>query len=278
MLLYLLSMSYPARMLPGIDVSHHQGPVDFAAVAAAGFRYAFVKATDGTGDRDRRFAENWTKLLDLDGRIYRGAYHFARPESVGGVEDAKAEARDFCATLQAVGGYGSGCLPPVLDFESYSDQGPAENEQWVAAWVGEVEHRLGRSPMIYTGPNVWRFELGNSERFTRLPLWVVKYKRAPDRDPTNTLGLPWPRWTFHQWSGGGKFAFGGPVPGVRGVCDQNLFAGGEPELAALALVHEAPPCPDPDPRARALVALQHARGRLHETTAAIDAALAMLRD
>ena len=43
----------------GIDVSHYQGEVNWPAVAGAGVRFAFIKATDGIQDIDPRFAQNW---------------------------------------------------------------------------------------------------------------------------------------------------------------------------------------------------------------------------
>ena len=37
----------PAGSLPGIDVSHYQGTIDWAQVSASGVRFAIAKATDG---------------------------------------------------------------------------------------------------------------------------------------------------------------------------------------------------------------------------------------
>ncbi len=35
-------------VVSGIDVSHHQGTVDWEAVASAGISFAYVKATEGS--------------------------------------------------------------------------------------------------------------------------------------------------------------------------------------------------------------------------------------
>ncbi|MEM9175097.1 MAG: GH25 family lysozyme, partial [Myxococcota bacterium] len=47
--------SHPIR---GIDVSHHQGRIDWRQVGAAGIRFAFIKSTEGESLQDPRFAHN----------------------------------------------------------------------------------------------------------------------------------------------------------------------------------------------------------------------------
>jgi lysozyme len=45
----------------GIDVSHHQGAIDWARVKGSGQAFAFIKATEGVDFRDTRFVENWRR-------------------------------------------------------------------------------------------------------------------------------------------------------------------------------------------------------------------------
>jgi GH25 family lysozyme M1 (1,4-beta-N-acetylmuramidase) len=225
-------------VIQGIDVSYHQGTVNFSQVAASGMRFALVKATEGVNYIDPKFFENWDKLVSLGNKtIYRGAYHYARPSSTGGSSDGEAEARDFCSALKSAGHYGVGALPPALDFEEYSESDSSDNIPWIEAFVRVVEAELGRTPMIYTGANVWRYEVGNSSAFKHLPLWQVYYSQSATQPPA----MPWDTWTFWQWSGGGDFAYYGPVPGVSTVCDVNRFNGDEAALASLAMVTPDPP-------------------------------------
>jgi len=230
-------------MIKGIDISRHQGKVDFDRVAEQGFKFCFVKCTEGQGYVDPMFLHNWEKLVGMQEKgMYRGAYHFARPGSDGSVEDAKREAGDFCDALLAVGSHCRGCLPPVLDFEQYSDNGPHENERWIRAFSIVVEERLDRKPIIYTGKNIWRHELGNTGNFSDHLLWLVKYTMQGSLIKSHGdqhKPLPWDKWTFWQWSGGGDFNFHGPVLGVDGDCDVNYFSGAQQELAKLAL--DSPP-------------------------------------
>jgi lysozyme len=237
-------MSY----LQGIDISRHQGDVNHLEVAKSGMHFCIVKATEGRDYIDPMFAENIKKIREVasSGLTYfPGAYHFARPSSDGGgYQDGKAEAEDFCDAIQLhCGDIQHNFLPPALDFEEYSDDNATKNIPWIEGWIEVVENRLKRTPMIYTGANVWRYEVGNTDRFVDYPLWQVAYSESATAPPTT----PWPTWTLWQWSGGGKFAYAPQVPGV-GVVDVNRFKGSMDEFLAFAnakteVVYPAPSGP-----------------------------------
>lgn len=89
----------------GIDVSHHQGAIDWRRVAGDGIAFAYVKATEGGDHVDARFAENWRGAGEAG--IRRGAYHFftlCRPGA--------DQARNFLATVP-----GDAELAPAVDLE-----------------------------------------------------------------------------------------------------------------------------------------------------------------
>ena len=58
----------------GIDVSHHQGDIDWARVADDDITFAYIKATEGGDFVDAQFADNWEQA-GANG-VDRGAYHF----------------------------------------------------------------------------------------------------------------------------------------------------------------------------------------------------------
>ncbi len=62
---------FPVR---GIDVSHHQGTIDWKAVPREKCQFVYIKATEGGDFRDRNFVENWRGSADAG--LRRGAYHF----------------------------------------------------------------------------------------------------------------------------------------------------------------------------------------------------------
>lgn len=223
-------------MIQGIDISKHQGVVNFDALAGSDFKFVYVKGTEGVGYVDPYFSYNWSNLRKHEDKLFRGVYHFARPDTGGGEKDGIAEAKSLVAELKHEGGT-ERMLPPALDYEKYTPMNTATDQAFVRAFVKTVEDGLGRSPVIYTGRNVWRYQLGNTPEFSHLPLWLVRYTTAQLKEPHKPL--PWDRWTFWQWSGGGDFAFAGDVPGVKGKCDVNRFNGTEKDLAALCNIETA---------------------------------------
>ena len=50
---------WAARYIQGVDVSHHQGAIDWRALAADNVAFAYIKATEGADHIDTRFAFNW---------------------------------------------------------------------------------------------------------------------------------------------------------------------------------------------------------------------------
>src|SRR5258705_9160325 len=70
----------------GVDVSNHQGNIDWAKVGASGQRFSYAKATEGVHFVDPFFAAH-NAGAKANG-LYAGAYHYARPDRSGGREQA----------------------------------------------------------------------------------------------------------------------------------------------------------------------------------------------
>ena len=93
----------------GIDVSYHQGMINWQQVAAAGKRFAFVRASAGTLTADSAY---WTNRAGARGAgLAVGSYHFANPDYAA--NDASNEASWFLRNSSIA----SGDLIPVLDLE-----------------------------------------------------------------------------------------------------------------------------------------------------------------
>lgn len=63
----------------GIDISHHQGDIDWellrnAMIEKCPIRFILIKATEGTSILDSKFRENFTQAREYG--FIRGAYHF----------------------------------------------------------------------------------------------------------------------------------------------------------------------------------------------------------
>ena len=51
---------YPAGYsIHGIDISHHQGEIDWATVAQSGINFAIIRSTLGGGSLDEKFEQNY---------------------------------------------------------------------------------------------------------------------------------------------------------------------------------------------------------------------------
>ncbi len=198
---------YPVR---GVDVSHHQGEVDWDKLSKEDISFAFIKATEGSKYKDEQFDRNWSKAAATDLRI--GAYHFFSLDSPGA-----EQAENFCNTVEAV----KDMLPPVVDVEpygNYQDPGQLDKEKMLAE-LGDfligVESYYGLKPIIYTTEE-WLPVL--QEQFSDYDLWI-----------RNVYGKPNPatNWTFWQYSN--RHVLSG-YSGTERYIDMNVFYGDEEEF------------------------------------------------
>ena len=228
----------------GVDLSKWQGLVEFQELRRnEDLHFAIIKCTEGVGYTDPLFFQNWERLINVDQKFIRGAYHFARPDTMGGEKDGVDEALSFCESLKKGGHYGSGCLPPVIDFEKYTDFGQQRNKAFLFAFRKTVQDQLGRDIMVYTGKNVWYYVTGNWAGFTDCPLWIAQPRNIFKGQSVDMGNLPWKSWTFHQFSLGRTdrtdyrywLKHKGVLQGIRAHwCDVNLFSGSLEDLQELA--------------------------------------------
>jgi lysozyme len=202
-------------LVPGIDISHHNGDIDFELVRRAGHRYVFMKATQDIRFVDPRFLDNAARAR-VQGMPY-GAYHFFDYRV-----DGTAQADHFVDRVELGGGFDD-TLPAVVDIECWPPAGTSIHVLAVARlhdFVERVFSRTGRLPMIYTSARMWREVMGDSPEFGDLALWVACWRcEAP------ALPAGWEDWRFWQT---------GTVRVRRvGRLDGNLFKGTEADLLAL---------------------------------------------
>ena len=201
--------------IEGIDVSKWQSAINWSAVAAAGKRFAFIKATEGTDYIDPYFATNYANAKAAG--LVVGAYDFAWPGP--GAEDGSDEADWFLAHAVVA----SGDLPPVLDLEVTNGLSVAQLQAWVKAYVGRIYQRTGVRTVIYTSPNFWSKYMGNTAWFAAngyTVLWIAHWTTAAA--PTvPAAGWGGYGWTFWQYTSSGT------VPGITGRVDLDRFVGAQ---------------------------------------------------
>jgi len=184
-------------MVPGIDVSHYDGSIDWTQVAASGIRFAYIKCTEGAAFLDPEFLENWNGAMASN--VLVGAYHFLTDA------DPVLQAslfRRHCPVYS---------LPPALDIE-ISSITPELVNRFLAALPGEMRIRVM--------PYLDAFYVDQFPELTQR-LWIAEYK----------VPVPftsrWPTWTFWQYSDQGR------VHGIAGAVDLDWFNGTQAELEAL---------------------------------------------
>jgi GH25 family lysozyme M1 (1,4-beta-N-acetylmuramidase) len=218
----------PAGALPGIDVSRHQGAIDWSLVAASGTRFAFAKATEGRTYVDPMYAANRAGSA-LSGVVF-GAYHFARPD--GTASDAVIEADHFVDVAQPQ----PGDLIPVLDIERTGDLSQAQLTQWILAWLGRVTERIGVRPMVYTSPRGWETRTGDTTAVADAGytmLWVAHWGVASPTVPAANWGGN--GWTFWQYGNCGV------IPGIDGCVDVDWYETGSLDPVTIAVPDDVPP-------------------------------------
>lgn len=171
-------------IIRGIDVSHHNGIVDWKAKRSAGNVFCSIKATEGTGNIDPMFARNWAEST-VAGFINSG-YHFYHPAL-----DAKAQAQHF---ISIMGKELKGHLPPLFDFEVFDGLSGKVTAEHARICVQEIQDACGVSPFIYGSPGFIE-GLGDMSWAAGLSLWVAHYGVAHPRIPK-----PWTTYAFWQFS------------------------------------------------------------------------------
>lgn len=208
----------------GIDVSYHQGVIDWDAVARGGatfndvrspVQFAIIKA--GGEEIGRPFTDSCFKRNWLNARvagIRRGCYWFMN--GAAGSHNGTEEAKYFLDAIHQAGGLKAGDIVPVLDVEWPPKSGSlfqiGQLHDAIAHFVGE----LGAYPLLYTGSWYWNDIAGMHENDlpARCPLWLSGYtpRRPPPPEPWGTVDI----WQFTDK---------GVVDGIAGGVDLNeMFA------------------------------------------------------
>lgn len=194
----------------GVDVSWHQGPIDWRALAGDDVAFAYIKATEGADHVDPRFAFNWREARATG--MHVGAYHFFTLCQPGA-----RQAANFIAVVPRV----AGALPPALDLEHMGPcrQGPTMPDVVAEAriFMDRLEAHYGARPIIYTTRQFHDAHLAalQGERF-----WLRSLFARPDWRERD-----WVIWQHHN---------GGRKRGVSGPVDLNAFRGDAAALAAFA--------------------------------------------
>jgi GH25 family lysozyme M1 (1,4-beta-N-acetylmuramidase) len=209
----------------GIDISSHDHrhfAIRWRVEVAAGSRFVYVKATEGTTYVNPHFVADYTAAQAA--RRYVGAYVYGRPDRGDPIGQADHFLRHARFTRDAR------TLVPFVDLEwpypgvgtgPCYDLSPEQMRAWIHAFVGRIEAAIHRKPMIYTNAYWWDPCTGNDPTFGGYPLDIANYTRKPPKLPAG-----WTTFALWQYRAGD--------PEKIGDHDRDVANGGMAGLSALA--------------------------------------------
>lgn len=193
--------AYPDREkydIIGIDVSAHNGTIDFDKVAADGVSFVIIKATEGATFKDKNFIDNYRNATKAGLKV--GAYHFFRFETPGYMQGL-----NFVNSIRGRELH----LPVVIDIEEWSNA-IGEPTHTVIDRLNEMIRHLenhGYRVMLYTNKNGYkRFLKGN---FPGYDVWICSLAEEPDIE----------EWSIWQATHSGH------IDGISRSVDVNAFKG-----------------------------------------------------
>ena len=200
-------------VLQGVDVSEHQGYIDWDAAAASGIQFAFIRVGyRGYGEAGNLFADA-TAVDNLkrakDAGILIGTYFFSQALNE---EEAREEARLAVSVIEEAGVDTD--LPLMYDPELIRDDWGRANEitrEQVAlnttAFSEEVEKISSVGTDIYSNLP-WEHNLFDADTLNRYQIWYADYEKLPQTP-----------YHFVWW----QYTNEGSVPGIEGRVDRSLW-------------------------------------------------------
>lgn len=195
--------------LPGIDVSSHQGEIDWEQVAGAGMEFAMIRAgfrgygQQGTLNLDEQFHSNIRGALDAGLDV--GVYFFSQATNVW---EAEEEAE---LLLEELEGYAV-AYPVVFDWErihnnsARTDGVPGKTVSLMAqAFCGKIA-QAGYIPGVYFNQDMAYLELDLGDLEENV-FWLAEYDDRPEF-----------YYHFDLW----QYSSKGQIPGVSTPVDLNL--------------------------------------------------------
>lgn len=166
--------------------------------------FVYIKSTEGTSVRNKYFVADYRQSRRHGYRT--GVYHFFSTKS-----SPTAQANFFVSHS----GFHSGDMPPVLDVEPTDRQiaqigGAAELFRRIRTWMGVVERRTNRRPVLYVNQRFVNKYLSLAPDIKRdYKVWIARY------------GEYKPDVKLVYW----QLCADGRVSGITGDVDINVFNG-----------------------------------------------------
>ncbi len=184
--------------MKGIDVSNHNGNINFNQVKAAGIEAVYIKATEGTTYTDSYLDTNYSNAHYAG--LKTGFYHF-----LVGTSSPETQATSFYNLIKDK----ANDLIPMLDVETAFDG----LMDYVLRFIDKFKELSNMPIGIYTYTG---FMSNLDNRLANYPLWEANY----NDDPWNLASNFFTNRVGHQYTEEGS------IGGVNTKCDVNEFNNG----------------------------------------------------
>ncbi|WP_238899471.1 GH25 family lysozyme [Clostridium sp. YIM B02500] len=181
--------------MKGIDISNHNGNINFNQVRTAGVEAVYIKATEGTTFKDSYLDTNYLNAHYVG--LKTGFYHF-----LVGTSEPETQANSFYNAIKDK----SSDLIPMLDVETNFD-GLME---YILRFIAKFKELSNMQIGIYTYTS---FMDNLDNRIADYPLWEANYNNDPWKLNSN----------FFTNRVGHQYSETGSVSGINTDCDMNEF-------------------------------------------------------
>jgi lysozyme len=196
----------------GVDVSHHQGEIDWDLVKSDGVDFAFIKATEGGDHRDNNFTKNWKRAQEVG--IVVGGYHYY--SFCKTPEEQFVNLSSFIPRI-------AGTLPPAIDLEYDKNcNGSVDVNAFrkdIYKFINKIKSFYGKMPIVYCNEDFYQKYLAIPE-FQECVFWI----RGTYKKPKLGGGV-----VLDFWQHNAK----GEVKGVKGFVDLNVYNKSDVEFQKL---------------------------------------------
>ncbi len=185
----------------GIDVSKHNGSIDFNKVKADGYDFVIIRAGYGKSTKDSKFDDNIRKALNAGLKV--GAYWFIYAKTsndiLGNIKMAHAVLNNWKDSLE---------MGVWADYEYDSDKyvgrqlSVQERTAWVKAFIEGVKGN-GYDCGLYANPDYLDNKFGNLKSYK---LWIARYTEDAEKVA---------KYKPHIW----QYSSTGKVAGINGNVD-----------------------------------------------------------
>lgn len=204
-------ISYPDGQV-GIDVSEHQGKIDWKKVKESGVDFAIVRAgyrgyTRGRIYEDQQFKANLEGAADAGIKV--GVYFFSQAVSV-------AEAEEEAGYILSAIGDAKVEYPIVFDWEQISVD-PSESaprtekitgdqvSEFAAAFCNKID-KAGYNTAVYMNKS-FAYDFLNLNTISDYDIWYAEYQPKPSM-----------YYDFKIW----QYSDSANIDGIEGTCDINI--------------------------------------------------------